>query len=120
MALTPIPKGKILTESITKHMDKRFLSSIDLIGAGEVKLTIDRVEHLDSLKYANGTTDKNVNLLYFQGSEKPLSLNVTNINAIVTILGTNKVGEWSGKKVTLTVKKVDAFGEIKDAVRIIG
>lgn len=119
MGLAPIPKGTVITDSITKHIDKRFLSSIDLIGSGNVELTIDRVEHLDEIKYANGQKEKNVNLLYFKGSEKPLALNKTNIHAIVTILGTNKVSQWGGKKVKLAVKKVEAFGEIKDAVRVI-
>jgi len=119
MGLAPIPKGTVITDSIVKHIDKRFLSSIDLIGSGDVKLTIDRVEHLDKIKYANGQEETNVNLLYFKETEKPLSLNKTNITAIVTILNTNKVQDWAGKKVKLTVQKVEAFGKIADAVRII-
>ena len=62
MSLRPIPKGEQVKGSITKHMDKRFLSSIDLIGAGEVALTIDRVEHHDKIDYENGSKGENVNL----------------------------------------------------------
>ena len=120
MALGQIPKGDVITDSITKHMDRRFLSSIDLVGAGEVELTIDRVEHLAEIKYANGNKDANVNLLYFKETDKPLTLNVTNIKAIVSFTGTNKAGEWSGKKVKLAAKKVQAFGKMQDAVRIVG
>lgn len=120
MALKPLPKGEIITDSITKHMDRRFLSSLDLVGAGDVKLTIDRVEHHDTIKYANGSKAENVNLLYFAGTDKPLALNATNIKAIVSITGTNKAGEWKGKIITLAVKKVDAFGKMTDAVRVVG
>ena len=115
-----IPKGEVIVDSITKHMDRRFLSSLDLMGAGDVSLTIDRVEHLTSIEYANGNTDTNVIMIYFKESQKPLSLNVTNIKAIVAIAGTNKAGEWTGKKVKLAVKKVKAFGKMQDAVRVVG
>jgi len=119
MALKPIPKGVEISDSITKHIDKRFISSIDLIGSGDVELTIDRVEHLETIKYENGTTESNVNLLYFVETPKPLALNITNIRSIVTILGTNLTKAWKGKKVKLSVKKVKAFGEMRDAIRII-
>lgn len=115
-----IPKGTVIKDSITKHMDRRFISSIDLIGNGDVKMTIDRVEHLDGIEYANGNKDTNVNLLYFKETEKPLALNATNIKAIVSIMGSNKVADWEGKKIVLAVRKVQAFGSQKDAVRVIG
>lgn len=118
--LAAIPKGEVIKDSITKHMDKRFLSAIDLIGSDAVALTIDRVEHLDSIEYANGNRDSNVNLIYFKESEKPLSLNSTNIKAIVTILGTNKCKDWTGKKIKLAVKTVKAFGDMRPAVRVVG
>lgn len=115
-----VPKGEVIVDSIAKHMDRRFLSSIDLIGSGEVSLTIDRVERLETIEYANGNTDSNVIMLYFKETSKPLTLNVTNIKAIVEITGTNKAGDWTGKKIKLAVKKVKAFGKLTDAVRVIG
>lgn len=120
MALKPVPQGKEITDNICKHMDRRFLSSLDLIGAGEVTLTVDRVEHLDLIEYANGNTEKDVNLIYFTETNKPLSLNATNIKAIISILGTNKVAEWKGKQIKLAAKKVKAFGKMQDAVRVVG
>ena len=64
--MTDIPKGKEITDAITKHMDRRFLSSLDLMGQGKVELTIDRVEKHDSLRYRNGNTDSNAILIYFK------------------------------------------------------
>lgn len=118
--LKPLPKGEEVTDSITKHIDKRFLSSIDLIGQGEVAMVIDRVEHHANITYANGKKDEKVNLIYFVGTDKPLALNVTNIKSIVSLVGSNKVSDWKGKKIKLAVKKVKAFDEVKDAVRVIG
>jgi hypothetical protein len=120
MSLKPISKGEVVTGSITKMMDRRFLSSLDLIGAGEVELVIDRVEHHKTMEYANGSKDENVNLLYFQGTDKPLALNVTNTKAIIYLLGTTKVKEWTGKTIKLAAQKVKAFGKTQDAVRVVG
>ena len=115
----PIDKGEEVLGSITKHMDRRFLSSLDLMGAGDVKLDIDRVEHLDKVTYANGNTSENVLLMYFVGTDKPLALNSTNIKAIIAILGTNQVKQWKGKSIVLAVKTVQAFGKQQPAVRVV-
>jgi hypothetical protein len=115
---TPLPKGEEITGAITKHMDRRFLSSLDLVGLGAVEVTIDRVEKHAKLDYLNGNTDENAILAYFKGSDKPLKLCTTNINAIITNMGTPKAAEWHGRKITLKVEKVKAFGKMQDAVRV--
>ena len=118
--LKPIKKGEVVTGSICKAMDRRFLSSLDLIGMGEVELTIDRVEHHDKIEYANESSAENVNLIYFKGTDKPLALNVTNIKAIVYLLKSSKVSDWEGKKIKVVAKEVKAFGKIQSAVRVVG
>jgi len=117
-ASRPIPKGEEITGAITKHMDRRFLSSLDLVGMGEVEVTIDRVEKHGQLEYLNGNKDENAILIYFKGSDKPLKLCNTNIKAIIANMGTAKVEEWKGRKITLKVEKVKAFGKVTDAVRV--
>jgi hypothetical protein len=119
MSLKEIEKGKEITGNIIKELDKRFLSSLDLIGHSEITLTIDRVEKHDLIKYENGNTDKNVLLLYFVETPKPLKLVKTNIAVICQRLKTNKVADWKGKKIKLVAKEVKAFGEMKLAVRVI-
>lgn len=116
--LEPIPKGEVITDSITKHIDKRFLSSLDLMGAGVVTLTIDRVEKLAELKYGTGETDKNAILIYFKETPKPLKLCKTNIKNIVFKLGSTKPTDWTGKKIDLEVKTVQSFGKQVPAVRV--
>jgi len=115
-----IPKGEEVLGSVTKFMDRRFLSSLDIMGAGDVKLEIDRVEHLDKVTYANGNTSENVLLMYFAGTDRPLALNSTNIRAIIAILGSNQVKSWKGKSITVAVKQVNAFGKTQPAVRVVG
>jgi len=118
MKLKPIPKGKTITGSITKFCDKRFLSSIDLIGQGNVFLVIDRIEKHDRLEYQNGTSAEDVLLLYFKGSNKPLALNITNIKSLIKFTGTNNIEDWIGIKVPFFAEPGVFFGKKDFAVRV--
>ena len=55
---------------------------------------------------------------YFVEDVKPLILNVTNCKTISKLWGTPYVEDWAGKKITVKVKKINAFGEMVDAVRV--
>ena len=57
-------------------------------------------------------------VVYFAEPSKPLILNVTNAKAIEKLYATPYIEEWGGKKIRLSVKKVKAFGESVDAVRV--
>ena len=116
--MSDIPKGKEITGAITKEMDRRFLSSIDLAGQGTVPLTIDRVEKHAELKYKNGQKKDNAILCHFKEMDRPLELNTTNIKSIITITGTNKVAEWAGHKVGFHAVEGTYFGKRGLAVRV--
>ena len=116
--LKKIPKGEEITGNIVKHLDKRFLSSLDLIGQGTVTLTIDRVEKLEKIVYGNGNTDENVLLMYFKETNKPLKLCKANIKTIIFITNSSSANAWKGKKIKLAVEKVQAFGKTRPAVRV--
>lgn len=118
--LEPIPKGTVITDNITKHIDKRFLSSIDLLGAGTVELTIDRVEKLAKLTYGTGESNEDVLLLYFKETGKPLQLCKTNVKAIAIALNTAKSGDWTGRKIKMEIKNVKSFGKMVLAIRVVG
>ena len=124
MTMKPIPKGEVVTDSIAKHLDRRYLSSLDLVGSGVVELTVDRVEYHKELTFNNGQKKANVHLLYFNETEKPLDLNVTNISTISYLFKSNKPSDWSGKKVKLEVKRVQKpggkSGEKTNGVRVVG
>ncbi len=49
---------------------------------------------------------------------KPMILNSTNQKTMTKIFGTPYIEDWAGKKMTLYVAKVKAFGETVDALRI--
>lgn len=49
---------------------------------------------------------------------KPMILNKTNCKIISKLYGTPMIEDWAGKRITLVVRKVKAFGEVTDALRI--
>lgn len=113
----PIPKGVEITDKITKHLDRRFINSIDLIGEGDVTVRIDRVEKLESIKFENGNREKNPILLYFTKSPKPLVLRKIHASQISSALGTTNVSQWKGRKVTMYAEPGKWFGKEQHAVR---
>ena len=55
---------------------------------------------------------------HFLEDVKPLILNTTNCKTISKVWGSPYVEDWAGRKITLKVKKISAFGEMVDAVRV--
>lgn len=115
-----IPGGKDIDGAITKHMDRRFLSSIDLAGQGDFIVTIESCKVYELLTYKNGNSEKKAKVMYFKGISRPLVLNVTNITSIIRLLKSNNVKDWIGKKITLYVEEGRYFGKEGFAVRIKG
>ena len=97
------------------------LTNPDYIGAysflpGEKKiLTIDYVKQ-EMVCGADGKKEQCI-IAHLIG-EKPLVLCRTNCKAITEIAGTPNIMKWKGVKIAAEVKKVKAFGEIVEAVRI--
>jgi len=114
----PIPEGVEITDAITRHMDRRFLSSVDLAGQGVVWLTIAKATKHDVLRYDNGQTENDAILLHFAEIPRPLKLNSTNIKAIIVKLGSGKVSDWVGQKIPLAAVPGHYFGEAGLAVRV--
>ena len=48
----------------------------------------------------------------------PMVLNKTNLRAIEKALGSGIIEEWVGKQITIYSKKIKAFGETVDALRV--
>ena len=49
---------------------------------------------------------------------KPMIINATNAKMIAKISGSNYIEDWKGKQFYIVVKKVKAFGDVVDALRI--
>ena len=122
----PIPKGEVVEGDMTQALDARFLNAIVLQGAlaktggDSLPVTIDRIEHHETLRYQNGSTDKDAYLLYFKASDKPLKLAKTNIKRLIRKLGTIGAG-WHGQKIELVIeqdRRPDLGGIMGDCVRV--
>ena len=83
---------------------------------GEEKtVTIKEVKR-EIVQNQNGKEECTV--AHFVDDIKPLILNKTNGSMIAKVWGTPYIEDWAGKKITLKVKKISAFGEMVDAVRV--
>jgi hypothetical protein len=70
------------------------------------------------LKGKPGKDDELKPVLFFEEVEKGLIVNKTNWAAIEKATGEADSDHWTGKKVTLTIVEVDAFGDIVKAIRV--
>ena len=85
---------------------------------GEEKTgTIDHVVS-ESVMNADGKSEECIVAHFKEKDLKPLILNKTNCKTISKLYNTPYIENWAGKKITLCVKQVKAFGDITDAVRV--
>lgn len=83
---------------------------------GEEKIVTIKEVKREIVQNQNGKEE--CTIAYFEEDVKPLILNKTNADAIAKVWGSPYIEDWLGKKIILRVKKVSAFGEIVDAVRV--
>jgi len=102
-----------------KLTNQNYLGSYSLEENGEYKnkvVTITKVEKLP-VQGADGKAEDCV--VASLQDEKPFILNKTNLKTIEAVAGTPDVDKWVNLRIELTVKKVRAFGETTDALRIV-
>lgn len=99
------------------------LNNPDYLGAyafqpGEEKtVTIKEVKRQVVYNPSSGGKEE-CTVAYFVEDVKPLILNTTNCKAISKVWGTPYIEDWANRRITLKVKKISAFGEMVDAVRV--
>lgn len=99
------------------------LNNPDYLGSyafqpGEEKtVTIKEVKR-EMVFNPSGGGKEECTVAYFNEAIKPLILNTTNCKTISKVWGTPYIEDWKGLRITLRVKKVSAFGEMVDAVRV--
>ena len=98
-----------------------FLYAEDFLQDGEWRsysMTIAAVYQKDTQKTKDGKTiDKYI--VEFAGSGKKLALSKTNMRLAKIVIGSNKVSDWVGKKLTLfAAEGVPAFGQKTTAIRV--
>lgn len=86
------------------------------IGETDQTLTIERVESRE-IYVPEAGKDQIKAVIVFQEAKKHWVANRTNLDRIAEIHGP-ETDDWHGKKITLYVTKVKAFGGMVDAVRV--
>lgn len=87
-----------------------FLKADDLKGQSPT-VTIESVEVKDF-------DDGKKLILHFVGKDRALIMNKTNANICAEVLGSSDTEDWEGKRITLTVRKVEFQGKIVPAIRV--
>lgn len=98
-----------------KLTNPNYLGSYAFQPGEEKTVTIKEVKR-EIVQNQNGKEECTV--AYFVEDIKPLILNKTNADAIAKVWGTPYIEDWANRKITLKVKRVSAFGEMVDAVRV--
>lgn len=98
-----------------KLTNPNYLGSYAFQPGEEKTVTIKDVKR-EIVQNQNGKED--CTIAYFVEDVKPLILNKTNADMISKVWGTPYIEDWAGKKIILKVKKVSAFGDMVDAVRV--
>lgn len=90
------------------------LENPDYIGAYSLEDGKDLIVTIDTVKRelvtGQGGKKEECTIAHLKG-QKPFILNRTNMKMIQKIYGTPYIEEWTGKKITLFVAKIKAFGE---------
>jgi len=103
-----------------KLTNPNYLGSWDFMPGEKKTLTIDQVTQEEVIDVQQNSAKKEVVVAYFkEKGVKPLILNKTNCKAIQNIYKTPYIQEWSGKRISIHIEKVKAFGKLEDALRIV-
>lgn len=96
-----------------------FLGSWDLedVPGNELTLTIKNIDE-EVVEGAEGRKEKCAICHFVEPGYKPMVLNLTNRKALSKLYKTTETTKLLGKRITITVKQVKAFGAIHDALRI--
>lgn len=102
-----------------KLHDPNFLGSYSL--ANDEGKFVDRIIKLKSIskQEVKGEDGKEAEKIVAEvHGDKPLIINATNAKMLTKLFNSAFVEDWVNKPITLTVKKIKAFGELVDALRI--
>lgn len=97
--------------NIEEAFPSKYLKAADLKG-NRITAKIDRIE-------TDTVGDDSKVILYFQGKEKGLVLNVTNKNMIVDLYGP-ETDDWSGQPIVLYEAMVQYQSKMVPAIRVMG
>ena len=91
------------TGSVSDMKSSEWLASSDIIGLGDVQVTIESVVKSTNVKMDGGKTEKEIYSLKFVGKDKKMVLNATNRKTLAKMFSAS-VKKWKGQKVKLYVE----------------
>lgn len=100
-----------------KLRNPNYIGSYELMTGGdpvEIQVVIERAI---KEQVQNGDKKEEAMVVYLKG-QKPMIVNSTNAKAIASATGSPYIEDWIGKRITLYVAKIKAFGETVDALRV--
>ena len=100
-----------------KLTNPNYLGSWDLQKGEERTLTISSIVQ-EEIFNQNKNAKEQCIVAHFVDKSKPMVLNKTNCKTIQGLYGTPNIEEWKGKRITLEVQKVKAFGKLEEALRV--
>lgn len=103
-----------------KYLTTEYLGGFDLDdgqgGHKEIEAKIQDVKK-DITTDPTGKREE-VLTLHFEDGVKPMILNVTNAKTLEKLFRSQYIEDWKGHTIIIGTKKVKAFGEVYDALRI--
>lgn len=116
--MTKEVKGEVFEGRTSEMKDSPWLASEDLLGLGDVPVTIEKCLRHRNVEFDKGRKEDVVYSLVLQGKKKQLVLNSVNRKTLVAKYGTD-VRDWSDKKIHLYVDQNVRFaGKTVNGIRI--
>lgn len=95
-----------------------YLGAWALMTGGEPKNMVVEIVKANKEHVQNGDKKEEAMLIHLK-NQLPVIVNATNAKAITKALGSPYIEDWVGKRIELTAKKVKAFGEWHEALRVV-
>ena len=102
--------------NINKLFPSKWMKASDLAGHDRIATVRSMTE--EPMHSQSSGKQEMKPCLAFDEFDKPMVLNKTNAQSIAGIVGSPDTQDWIGKQVVLYPDRVQAFGEIVDAIRV--
>lgn len=100
--------------NIEQFYPSKYLKGTDIEGRN-VTVTISKVTE-ETMGF--GENEETLPVVWFEGKQKGLVLKKTNAMSIAKLYG-KETNEWSGKRITLTTRKMRAFGDMQTVIVVL-
>lgn len=100
-----------------KLRNPNYIGSYELMTGGEPRDLDVEIVRATKENVQNGDKSEQAMVIYLK-NQKPFIVNSTNAKSISSALGSPYIEDWVGKRITLYVSRIKAFGDWHDALRV--